>query len=84
MYDWKSFERHPLSADYVNIDGEEWDKFVESLRLYGIVNDRRITMYEGKVLDGLNCAPGAGPVTCTLLGRTRSRYHAASPSILSR
>jgi len=32
----------------------------------------------------LRCAPGAGPVTCTLLGRTRSRYHAASPSILSR
>jgi hypothetical protein len=52
MYDWKSFERHPLSADYVNIDGEEWDKFVESLRLHGIVNDRRIIMYEGKVLDG--------------------------------
>jgi hypothetical protein len=31
----------------------------------------------------VNCAPGAGPVTCTLLGQTRSRYHAACPSIVS-
>jgi len=33
--------------------------------------------------EAVNCAPGAGPVTCTLLGQTRSRYHAACPSILS-
>jgi hypothetical protein len=50
--DWKSLERHPLSAEYVNIDGPEWEQFVASLRVNGIVGDRRITLYEGKVLDG--------------------------------
>jgi hypothetical protein len=49
---WKTLERHPLSADYVNIDGPAWDAFVGSLRVNGILNDRRITLYEGKVLDG--------------------------------
>jgi hypothetical protein len=49
---WKELERHELSGEYVNIDGPAWDEFVGSLRLHGILNDRRITLYEGQVLDG--------------------------------
>jgi transposase len=50
--DWKSLKRHPLSAEYGNIDGPEWEKFVGSIRQHGIVNDRRVTLYQGNVLDG--------------------------------
>jgi hypothetical protein len=57
--DWKALERHPLSADYVNIDGPQWEAFVGALRLHGILNDRKITLAPDaddggklKVLDG--------------------------------
>jgi hypothetical protein len=36
----------------MNIEGADWDQFVGSLRVNGIVGDRHITLYEGKVLDG--------------------------------
>ncbi len=50
--DWKTLERHPLSAEYVNIDGKPWESFVAGLRINGIINDRPITIHEDKVLDG--------------------------------
>jgi hypothetical protein len=49
---WAELERHPLSAEYVNIDGPAWEDFVGCLRVNGILNDRHITLYEGMVLDG--------------------------------
>jgi hypothetical protein len=51
-----------------------------TLPAVGVISSSAVgKMYVGWV----NCAPGAGPVTCTLLGQTRSRYHAACPSIVS-
>jgi hypothetical protein len=57
--DWQTLERHPLSAEYVNIDGPQWEAFVGTLRLHGILNDRKITLAPDpddggqlKVLDG--------------------------------
>jgi hypothetical protein len=41
-----------LSAEYPNIGGPAWDEFVASFRLNGILNDRRVTLHEGRVLDG--------------------------------
>ncbi len=49
---WKKFSRHPLSAEYADIAGEPWTAFVEDVRKHGILNKRKITLYEGKVLDG--------------------------------
>jgi hypothetical protein len=57
--DWKALERHPLSAEYVDINGPQWEAFVGALRLHGILNDRKITLAPDpddggklKVLDG--------------------------------
>ncbi len=50
--DWKTMERHPLSADYPDITGTRWQRFVENIRTNGIVGGRRVTTLDGKVLDG--------------------------------
>lgn len=49
--DWKSLERHPLSAGYEDINGEIWTQTLANLKEFGIV-DREITLFEDKVLDG--------------------------------
>ena len=45
------FQRHPLSAKYDDIKGQAWEDFRENLRLFG-QNGRKITLYEGQILDG--------------------------------
>jgi hypothetical protein len=50
--DWRSLERHPLSAQYPDIIGRAWELYVQNLKENGIVGRRKITLYEGKVLDG--------------------------------
>jgi hypothetical protein len=47
-----SLLRHPLSADYDDIATEEMDELMDGLKRHGIVGNRRITLYQGKVLDG--------------------------------
>lgn len=49
---WKQLERHPLSSEYADITGDDWIKFVADLREFGIVGQRKITLHEGKILDG--------------------------------
>ena len=49
---WRDCERHPLSAEYPDIAGPEWEQFVANLRKYGNVTNRQITVYEDKILDG--------------------------------
>lgn len=49
---WKTLERHPLSAEYDDITGPSWDRFKNNYKRVGILNERKITLYEGKVLDG--------------------------------
>jgi hypothetical protein len=49
---WKHLERHPLSAEYHDLTGQAFERFVENLKRNGIVNRRKITLYEGKVFDG--------------------------------
>jgi hypothetical protein len=51
-YDWKSLERHPLSAEYKDLTGWAWEDFLEGLKEHGIVNERRVTLYQGMILDG--------------------------------
>lgn len=50
--DWKKLERHPLSAEYPNISGTEWESFKLGVKNNGIVNQRKIILYQGKILDG--------------------------------
>lgn len=45
-------ERHPLSAEYPDITGRTWERYVANLREHGIVGDRKVTLCEGKVIDG--------------------------------
>ena len=49
---WKQLLRHPLSADYEDLTGREWQLFVDGVRKYGILGNRAITLYEGKIIDG--------------------------------
>jgi hypothetical protein len=66
---------------------QELSKLVPKFVYFGeyeiLPSKMNLTDLSERVKRALNCAPGAGPVTCTLLGQTRSRYHAACPSILS-
>jgi hypothetical protein len=48
----KQLLRHPLSADYDDLKGHEWQQFVEGVRKFGVVRNRPITLHEGKVIDG--------------------------------
>lgn len=45
------YERHPISAEYPDLSGAEWDYFLEGVREDGC-NGRTIVLYEGKILDG--------------------------------
>jgi hypothetical protein len=49
---WKKLERHPLSAEYRDITGRAWDRFVSNLRENGLVGRRPVVIHDGKVLDG--------------------------------
>lgn len=48
---WKTLERHPLSREYEDITGVAWENFVADVKQFGVI-DRRITLEDGKVLDG--------------------------------
>ena len=50
--DWKSLERHPLSAEHDNINGDEWTNFVADLKEFGNIIGRPIILHDGKVIDG--------------------------------
>lgn len=49
---WKKLQRHQLSAEYQDIEGRQWDIFLENVNAYGVINRRTITLHEGKVIDG--------------------------------
>lgn len=49
---WKTLERHPLSAEHDNIKDEVWANFVADLKEFGNVIGRPIVLYDGKVVDG--------------------------------
>jgi hypothetical protein len=49
---WKKLERHPLSAEYRDISGRAWDRFVSNLRENGLIGRRPVVIHDGKVLDG--------------------------------
>lgn len=47
-----TYERHPLSAEYDDIEGKAWDDFVQGVREHGVINGRKIVLHDGKILDG--------------------------------
>lgn len=49
---WRTFERHPLSGEYLDLDGPRFDRMAEVIKERGIANNRKITLHDGKVLDG--------------------------------
>jgi DNA-binding transcriptional regulator YhcF (GntR family) len=49
---WKKMDRHPLSGEYPDIGGPAWQQFVADLEQYGIIGNRKVTLHEGKILDG--------------------------------
>jgi hypothetical protein len=50
MDDWKTLQRHPLSAQYPDISGKAWEQFVADLREHGVVNKRRIILHPAEAL----------------------------------
>lgn len=50
--DWKTYTRHPLSANYPDITGKDWEDFVNNLREHGLTTWRAITIKDGMILDG--------------------------------
>ncbi len=49
---WRSLERHPLSAEYDDITGTTWERYVDTLKQFGILRKRTIVIHESKVIDG--------------------------------
>jgi hypothetical protein len=49
---WKELKRHPLSAEYPDLTGPAAERMLEGLKKHGILNDRRIVLHDGMVLDG--------------------------------
>jgi hypothetical protein len=49
---WKTLERHPLSREYPNHSGRAWERLVQNLKQHGIIGNRKIRLYEGKIIDG--------------------------------
>lgn len=48
---WKTLKRHPLSAEYADLSGPEWNEFL-SLMANGYDKSRPIVLFDGMVLDG--------------------------------
>ena len=48
------YERHPISADFPQLEGDRFQLLVESMRRRGYDPQEPITLYEGKILDGWN------------------------------
>ena len=48
------YDRHPISADFPQMEGDRFDLLVESIRRRGYDPSEPITLFEGKVLDGWN------------------------------
>lgn len=47
-----TYERHPLSAQYEDLQGQEWLDFLQGIIDHGFDPSRPIILHEGKVLDG--------------------------------
>lgn len=45
------YERHPLSAEYADLEGEAWECFLDGFSNYGFL-DKPIVRHDGKILDG--------------------------------
>lgn len=60
---WQELERHPLSAEYPDINGPAWERFVTGLQKNGILptangRPRKIMLYDGKVIDSYQLLRG--------------------------
>ncbi len=50
--DWKSLKRHPLSAEYADITGKEWELFTNRMKQLGFLSCQEIILHEGMIIDG--------------------------------
>lgn len=46
------YKRHPLSAEYDDLDGIQWEHFLAGVKDMGALGHRRVTLHEGQILDG--------------------------------
>ena len=49
---WRTYERHPISARYPDIKGEAFNDFCANTITWIRIGARSVILYEGKVLDG--------------------------------
>jgi hypothetical protein len=55
---WRTLERHPLSAEYPDLSGPAATRLREGLAAHGIIGGRCVIMHEGRVLDGWQMLQG--------------------------
>ena len=49
---WQQLLRHPLSAQYEDLDGPMFEALCESIKKNGFDENHKIILYEGRILDG--------------------------------
>lgn len=49
---WRPLERHPLSAEYADLAGAEYDWLCADIRTNGFDKRHPIILYDGKIIDG--------------------------------
>lgn len=55
---WKTLKRHPLSAEYPDLEGRARECFIQNLKRHGLVGHRRIMLHEGMIIDGWQLQQG--------------------------
>lgn len=50
--DWKKLVRHPLSAEYRDINGADWTRFLNKFKKVKFLTSHPIVLHENMVLDG--------------------------------
>lgn len=49
---WRTLQRHPLSAEYEDIEGPDFDRLCADLKTFGNVTRRPVVLFEKQVIDG--------------------------------
>jgi hypothetical protein len=49
---WKNLKRHPLSAECPDLTEADAHRMFLGVRKHGVINDRKVTIHEGMILDG--------------------------------
>ncbi len=52
IHRWRHLRRHPAGAEYPDITGPEWAALVAEVKEFGVLNNRKVILHQGAVIDG--------------------------------